>query len=133
MNAMEKVSWAELTISLVTLVAAALLIPWLGNGALGAFGLLGFLGLTVLFLRRKGQCVVVDERDHEIDQRARFLGVLVAWQCGYLGLLCVSLWDNNGVVQTTILMWLLWSQFAVCYFVKGLVGVVSYRRKGRAA
>jgi hypothetical protein len=136
MNAMEKVAWAELIVSAAALAAVAALFPWLGNGATGAFGLLGFLGFTILFLRKKGPGVVVDERDLEIDRRARQLGIYAAWTLLWLCLLTLVLWSDwqeQRVVSTSILTWLLWSQFAFCYLVKGLVGVVSYRRKGLAA
>jgi hypothetical protein len=136
MNAMEKVAWAELAISATALGAVAVLLPWLGQGATGAFGLLGFLGLTILFLRKKGPGVVVDERDQEINRRATQLGIYAAWMTSFLCLLALVLWSGQQeqqVVATSILTWLLWSQFAVCYLVKGLVGVVSYRRRGLAA
>ncbi len=136
MNAMEKVAWAELSISVTALAAAVALVPWLGDGATGAFGLLGFVGLATLFLRKKGPGVIVDERDREIDRRATQLGIHVAWMATFMSLIGLVLWSapqEPAVVSTSILMWLVWSQFAVCYLVKGLVGVISYRRKGIAA
>ena len=54
MSAMEKVAWFELLVSLTALVAVTALYPWLGNGATGAFGLLGLLGGCYWFLRPRG-------------------------------------------------------------------------------
>ena len=41
MNALEKVAWTELLVSVTTLVVVTALYPWFGDGATGAFGLLG--------------------------------------------------------------------------------------------
>jgi cytochrome bd-type quinol oxidase subunit 2 len=136
MNAMEKVAWAELIVSAAALAAVAALFPWLGNGATGAFGLLGFCGFAILFLRKKSASVVIDERDREIERRARQQGIHAAWMMSLLCLVGLVLWSSRQeqqVVSASSLTWLLWSQIAVCMLVKGLVGVVSYRRKGLAA
>jgi uncharacterized membrane protein len=136
MNAMEKVAWTELVVSVSAVGVATLLIPWLGNGATGAFGLLGFLGLCVVFVRRRGNRVVVDERDREIEAHATRIGVGVAWMTLFTALIVATLWANYShanAVSTGFLNWLLWVQFATCYGIKGLVAVLMYRRQQRAA
>jgi hypothetical protein len=136
MNAMEKVAWAELLISLTTLVLVTVLYPWLGNAASGAFGLLGFLGGCYWFVRQRGSAVVVDERDQEIDRRAIHAGVTTAWMILFMALIVITLTaDYRGLksVPIALLTWLVWVQFAICYAIKGLVGVVNYRRQNRAA
>ena len=70
MNAMEKVARTELVGLGRAVALATALIPWLGTASAAAFGLLGLLGLTIVFVRRRGNQVVVDERDREIDRRA---------------------------------------------------------------
>jgi hypothetical protein len=76
------------------------------------------------------------ERDRAIDQRAIRLGVGAAWMGLFLALIVLVFWSsiyNDRVVPTSFLTWLIWIQFAVCYGVKGLVGVLAYRRQNHAA
>ena len=135
MTAMEKVAWTELLVSVTTIVIATALIPWLGNGATGAFGLLGLLVCGLWFVKRRGNSVVIDERDREIERRSTRRGIEVAWMMLFLALIAIVLWSsyaNEGVVATWMLTWLVWLQFAVCYSVKGFVSVLAYRRQSRA-
>lgn len=136
MSAFEKVAWTELVVSLVALTLAACLYPWLGDASAGAFGLLGLLGCTVFFLRRKGNEIVTDERDHVIQQRATQIGVMTAWMTTFLTLTVIVVWysqTNRDAVSLGLLNWLIWTQFVVCYAVKGLVGILSYRGTSHAA
>ncbi|TWT85302.1 hypothetical protein Pla123a_01090 [Posidoniimonas polymericola] len=130
MNAGEKIAWAELVISLTALVAAFALYPWLGDGAAGAFGLLGLLGGCVIFTRGRGTAVVFDERDTEIHQRGLRIGVFTGWMVGFMGLVAVVLWCVSRTLATAPvvwLVWLVWLQISLCYAVKGLVEVRCYR------
>jgi hypothetical protein len=136
MNAMQKVAWAELMISVAAVIAATLLIPWLGPRATGAFGLLGLLGFSILFLQRRGNRVVVDERDWAIERKATGIGVGTAWMTLFTTLIAATLWANYshaGAVSTEFLNWLIWVQFAICYGTKGLLAVVMYRKQQHAA
>ena len=59
-----------------------------------------------------------------------------AWIVLFMTLIVIVLGaDRWGVksVPIGILTWLIWVQVAICYGVKGLVGVISYRRQSRAA
>ncbi len=135
MTAMEKLAWTELLVSVTTIVIVTALIPWLGNGATGAFGLLGLLVCGLWFIKRRGNSVVIDERDREIERRSTRRGIEVAWMMLFLALIAIVLWSsfaNEGVVATWMLTWLVWLQFAVCYSVKGFVSVLAYRRQSRA-
>ena len=136
MTAMEKVAWTELIVSLATLVIATALIPWLGNSASGAFGLLGLIVCGLWFVRGRGRTVIIDERDREIEQIATRRGVETAWMVLFLALIAIVFWSsyaNEGVVATWMLTWLVWLQFAVCYCVKGFLAVLAYRRQSHAA
>ena len=131
MNAMEKVAWAELLVCVTALAAVGLLVPWLGDRAVGGFGLLGFLGFTVLFLRRRGNRVITDERDTEIQRVATSFGISAACFTLFLVLTILVVWagySHTDAVPTRILTWLIWISFAVLYGVKGLAAVVLYRR-----
>ncbi len=135
MTAMEKVAWTELLVSITTIVIVAALIPWLGNGATGAFGLLGFLVCGLWFVKGRSKSVVVDERDLEIERRSTRRGIESAWMLLFLALIVIVLWSsyaNGKVVPTWMLTWLVWLQFATCYCVKGLVAVLAYRKQGHA-
>lgn len=134
MSAMEKACWWELAVVLVTLLAVAILVPWFGNAASGAFGLLGFLAAAMFFVRHRRDRVVVDERDQEIERRATNLGVHMAWMFLFLGIILLILMNGNGdAVPKHILNWMIWGQFALCYLVKSLTGVYFYRRDCHAA
>jgi hypothetical protein len=136
MSALEKVAWTEIVVSLAAIVLAAVLIPWLGPAATGAFALLGLLGFTAIFIRRRGTPVVVDERDREIERHATRMGIAVAWMMLFTVLIAASLSANYAqtyAVSTEFLNWLIWLQFAICYATKGLTAVAMYRSQQRAA
>ena len=136
MNAMEKVAWLELFTSTSAVAAVTAMYPWLGNGALSAFGLLGLVGGGVFFLKKRGQAVIVDERDREIERRATRIGIETAWMGLFLALIVLVLWASyydHDTIRKSILAWLVFAQFAVCYGVKGLVSILIYRRQHRAS
>lgn len=136
MNAMERAAWFDLIVSVVALAAVTALFPWLGNGAAGAFGILGLVGGAYWIVRRSGPGVAIDERDRAIDAKARFAGVTAGWQVLLLALIVIVLVaDYRGAKQVplTLIVWLIPFHCAICYGVKGLVGVLSYRRQSRAA
>lgn len=132
MSAVERVAWLELIVSASAVAIVSAMYPWLGTGALGGFGVLGFVAFGVYFLRRQGQIIAVDERDREIERRATHLGVQTAWMVLFLALTVLVLWSSyhdQVVVSTSILTWLVFSQFAICYGMKGLVSILAYRRR----
>jgi cytochrome bd-type quinol oxidase subunit 2 len=129
---MEKVAWVEMIISVAAVTAATALFPWLGDGATGAFGLLGLLGFTIVLVRRRGNQVVVDERDREIEARATKFGIWAAWMTLFLSLIAATMWasySQTNAISTGFLTWLIWIQFAICYGVRGTVAVLMYRRQ----
>ncbi|QDV76870.1 DUF2178 domain-containing protein [Botrimarina mediterranea] len=131
MTATEKSAWTELIVVAIATIGVGCLLPWLGNRATGMFGFLGFLPLSMLWLRRRGGEVVVDERDQRIQQVASHLGMSAAWMVTFLVLIGFVFWSsqfNEGVVPTIWLTWLVWIQFAVCYGAHAIVYIVAYRR-----
>lgn len=129
-TANEKLAWTELIVSLTTLVIVCLLVPFLGDRASGAFGLLAFLVAGMWFVRKQGNKIVKDERDREIEVRANLLGIGSAWMLLLLALIGLVLWSsssNDSQVPTSYLNWLVWIQFALWAAVRGLVGILSYR------
>ena len=135
MNALEKVAWTELIVSVFAAGVVLSLYPWIGSAALGGFGLLGFLGMTPLFLRKRDNQVVSDERDLAIEKRSSWFGFGTAWTVMLLSLAAVTMWHSyhERDVSTGLLSALIWSQFALCYAIKGAMSLVQYRGMNRAA
>jgi hypothetical protein len=136
MNAMEKVAWTELSVSVITVAVVSCLYPWLGNAATSAFALLALVTVGAVFLRRRGTAIVVDERDRQVAATATRVATATTWMT-LLGLLIVaSLWSNfqgEHAVSTALLNWLIWIQFALLFATKGLIAIVEYRRQLHAA
>lgn len=88
MNMLERQAWWILGIGLVTmaafLIATAVLIAATGHFNMAAFGALGIYGLTgfVVFVgwkdRRSGK-IVMDERDCRIEREATVAGYSIFW------------------------------------------------------
>lgn len=135
MNAVEKVAWTELIVSLTAVVVVVALYPWMGNAATGGFGLLGLLGVTPMFLRKRGNQVVRDERDAKIEKRSSCIGFGTGWLVMMLSLTAITMWhvDQRRDVPTGLLNALIWTQFALCYAIKGATALIHYRGTGRAA
>jgi hypothetical protein len=136
MNAMEKVAWTELVVSVVAVFVVASLTPWLGSAATAGFALLALIAFAGLFLRRRGTQVIVDERDREIARKAKYISVGTAWMTLVIVLIAATMWSihrGDHAVSTVLLNWLIWMQFAIVNGTHGLVSVVMYRRQRHAA
>jgi uncharacterized membrane protein len=135
MNAVEKVAWTELIVSAGAAVVVLALYPWMGNAALGGFGMLGLLGITPLFLRKRGSRVIRDERDVKIEMRSSWIGFGTGWVVMMISLAAVTMWhvDQRRDVPTGLLNALIWTQFALCYVIKGATTLIQYRGTSRAA
>ena len=79
MTLIQKQAWFNLGVVVASVIVVLALTPFLGRGALGGFGLLGFLGLMPLLVRQKGGGVVVDERDREVCRRSMLAAYTVFW------------------------------------------------------
>jgi hypothetical protein len=75
----QKQAWFFLAVLGLTTVVVVALIPFRGYGATGGFGFLGLTGLGPLFYRRKGERVVTDERDVQIQRRATLVAYTIFW------------------------------------------------------
>lgn len=135
MSALEKVAWWEVVVTLLSLAVVIALYPFMGHGATGGFGLLGFLGAGMFFLRRRGDEVIVDERDRQIERDATFVGFGAAWLGLLFSLIAIAIWHgyHGQDVSVFVLMWLIWLHFALCYGVKGMMALRAYRGDRRAA
>ena len=135
MNAVEKSAWTELVVVVVAVVATVIALPYLGHLASDWFGLLAFLPLGMFFFRKRGDQVIVDERDREIQQKATSFGVQAAWMGTFLALIAVSMTHGYAkeAVPTQYLNWIIWLQFAGYFGVRALFTIFSYRRQRSAA
>lgn len=136
MNAMEKVAWTELLTALVATTTALALVPWMGSRATTAFALLALVAVGFYWTRKRGGRVTVDERDREIARRATAISVGAAWMVLLMAVATAGMWANyrgTYTVSTTLLNWLVWTQFALCYGLHGLVSIILYRRQPHAA
>lgn len=135
MNAVEKVAWTELIVSVFATIVVLSLYPWLGQAATGGFGLLGFLGITPLFLRQRGNKVVRDERDVEIEKLSSWFGFGTAWVLMMISLAVITMWHVHlrRDVSPGLLNVLIWAEFALCYAIKGATTLIQYRGTPRAA
>ena len=135
MNAVEKSAWTELVVVVVALVATAIALPYLGHRASDWFALLIFLPLGMLFFRKRGDQVIVDERDREIQEKATNFGVKAAWMGTFLVLIAVSMTHGYAkeAVPTRYLDTIIWLQLAGCYGVRALFTIFSYRGQRCAA
>jgi predicted ribosomally synthesized peptide with SipW-like signal peptide len=74
-------------------------------------------------------------RDREIERRATRIGIETARMGLFLALIAIVVWasfSDQDTVNKSLLTWLVFAQFAICYGVKGLVSIVTYRRHCRA-
>jgi amino acid transporter len=136
MNAMEKVAWTELSVSIVAVVTVALLIPLVGSAATCGFAVLALVALSGLFLRRRGSQVVVDERDREIARKAKSVSIGTSWMTLLIALIIATMWSvhkGEQAVSSLLLNWLIWMQFVIVYGIHGLVSVLMYRSQRHAA
>ncbi len=134
MKAQEKVAWTELVVSVVAVVVVVALYPWLGGAAAGGFCLLGLLGITPLFMRNRGNEIVADERDQQIELRSSWFGFGTGWVLMMVSLAAVTIWHSNQQfdVSPALLNVMIWIQFAFCYAVKGATSLMQYRGSQRA-
>lgn len=133
MSVLQKRAWYNLAVVLGSLLVVIGLIPVLGRGAQGGFGLLGLLGVSPLLFRAK-RGVQCDERDAQINQRS----VIVAYSVFWLVFVatCVALpvfygWQGSvpvALVQSSVFVGMM-----LVVGVTALATLVQYGRGGADA
>ena len=105
MSAMQQFAWFSLAVIALTLVAVLALFPFLGKGALGGFGVLGFIGFGALFFRKKPGQVLTDERDHLIQRRSWVLAYSLFWVVFVLAAVVLSalVYGQEGAVPVWVI------------------------------
>lgn len=116
-----------ITTSAGLLVAGAW--PWLGIRAMGFFGFLGLLPFGELFVYWPGLRVERDERDRSYEVRAYVAGSSAMAYVFLMGLISMT-FASEG--QETVPAWwlivLIWSSFAILYWVRSAVMLWCLRK-----
>ncbi len=134
MNASQKEAWFSLAVVATVLVLVAVLLPFLGKGALGGFGFLGFLGLSPIFFRKRSGTVVLDERDTQIRLRSQFCAHLVFWLLFVLAAMTApAVYGWNGSVPVGLVMTSVFCGLIVITAVSSLATLIQYGRGGHDA
>ena len=131
MNAAQKFAWFNLAVIAATLITVLALIPVLRHEAMGGLGLLGFLGIGPLFLRRKGGESVWDERDQVIAIRSALAAYTVFWLVFVAS--CMSLpiiYGWQGKVPVMVVQWSVFVAMMLFVGVTSLVTLIQYGRGG---
>lgn len=132
MSRYEKTSWYNLAVVGAAVVAFAAFIPFWGwTHALGAFGLLGFLGLAPMITRgRKANATVIaDERDQLIKSQAGLIAYWVFWLAFVSA--SMGLWaffQSQGSIPVNILPLFPLVGGVLMTLVQSLVTVIQYQR-----
>jgi hypothetical protein len=110
------------------------LAPFLGKGAMGGFGLLGFLGLGPVFFRKRQGAVVLDERDTQIRLRSHFCAHIVFWLLFVLAAMTApAVYGWDGYVPVALVMASVWCGLIVLSAVSSLATLIQYGRGGHDA
>lgn len=125
----QKHAFFNLAIVVVSFLTVLLLYPWLGPGALGGVGLLGFLGFGPLFYRRRPGQVVLDERDGQIQQRSLIIAYSVFWLAFVAaGTLAPVYYGYAGSVPTMVVASAVWAGFMLFIAVQSIASLFQYGR-----
>jgi len=134
MNASQKEAWYNLVVVLSALAMVVALVPFLGKGAMGGFGLLGFLGLSPFFFRKRNGAVVLDERDTQIRLRSQFCAHLVFWMLFVLAAMSApAVYGWEGSVPVVLVMESVFCGMIVIAAVSSLATLIQYGRGGHDA
>jgi hypothetical protein len=131
---MQKWAWFNLAVITLTLVAILALLPFLGKGALGGFGLLGLMGFGPFFFRKKAGKVVSDERDTLIQSRSWVLAYSVFWVVFVLAaVLSPVVYGQDGAVPVWIVQSSVFFGFMLVYALHAIATLVQYAGGSRDA
>ena len=133
MNASQREAWFNLVVVLSSLLMVTVLLPFLGKGAMGGFGLLGLLGFSPVFFR-KPRLVVLDERDTQIRIRSQFCAISFSG-CLFVvaAMTAPAVYGWNGSVPVTMVMASVFCGMMVLYGVMSLATLIQYGRGGHDA
>jgi uncharacterized membrane protein len=136
MSPLYKEALCWLILLAVTAAAYAILAVFLGPvAATGAFGFLGLGGFFPLLYRKRGQAVVLDERDQQIAYRALVAGYSIFWLAftlGIVGLWAVLFYGGQSMVSVHVLPNIVWGGMIVFMTARAVAIIVQYRLQDAA-
>ena len=133
MSVQQMVAWFNLSIA--TLSAAAYLLLWAMIGpwrAMGAFGLLGFAGFSVLFYRKSKVAgrVAADERDTLIGIKAFAAAKFVIWIALIAAfLIALQVFGQDGAVPIRLIGLMVWLMICAFLIVQSIATLILYTRQ----
>lgn len=131
MSQTQKEALFTLVVLALAISTVLLLYPLLGQGAFGGLGLLGLLGFTPLFYRKRRSQVVADERDNLIRIRSMILAYSVFW-VAFVGsvVLSFAVYGFDGAVPVTVIANATWIGFMLFVGIQATATLVQYARGG---
>ena len=135
MSAMQKFAWFNLVVIALTLLGVLSLLPFLGKGALGCCGFLGFLPLGLLFFRKKPGQVLMDERDTLIQVRSLVLAYSLFWVAFVLAAVLLSplVYGQEGAVPVWVVQTSVFFFFMLVHGLGSVAILVQYAGGARDA
>jgi uncharacterized membrane protein len=123
----QKEALFNLVIVVFALAAVAMLYPILGRGATGGFGILGFLGFSLLFYRRRRAQVLTDERDQLIRRRSTIFAYTVFWVAFVASsMLALAFYGDDGAVPVPVVLNGVWLGLAIVVGMQSLATLAQY-------
>ncbi len=123
----QKAALFNLSIVLSALATVLALYPFLGRGAAGGFGLLGFLGFGPLFYRQHPGQVVADERDQLINRRSIIIAYSVFWVAFVASsMLALALYGGDGAVPVPVIINAVWFGFMLFVGLHAVATLTQY-------
>ena len=130
----QKAALFNLVVVAITLVTVLILYPFLGRGAAGGFGLLGFLGFGPLFYwSRRGE-VLADERDLLIQRRSTIIAYSVFWAAFVASaMLALFAYGFDGAVPVPVLVNAVWLGLMLVVGLHAITTLAQYGGRGSDA
>lgn len=130
----QKQALFHLVIVALTLATVLALYPFLGRGACGGFGVLGFLGFSPLFFwQRRGQ-TLADERDQLISRRSTVFTFSIFWLAFVAAaMLALAVYGEKGAVPVMAVMYAVWCGLMLFVGLHAIATLVQYGRGGSDA
>jgi hypothetical protein len=127
----QKEALFNLVVVLLTFVTVVALYPFLGRGAAGGFGVLGFLGFAPLLYSRHRGKVLADERDQLIRRRATIFAYSIFWLAFVASaMLALAVYGGNGAVPVPVVMNAVWCGLMLVVGLHAIATLVQYSRGG---
>lgn len=127
MSQTQKEAWFNLIVIVLCIGTVLALYPFLGRGAAGGFGVLGFLGFGPLFFRRRGDRILADERDHFIQRRSTIFAYSVFWIAFVAAsMLALKIYGGDGAVPVPIIMNAVWVALILVVGLRSLATLAQY-------